>query len=121
ILDLLFNLATWQAYAKLQLHTEETLKSFDAATVILDKTVCKFKQITCEVYITTELPHEHVAQGYLQAALAANQQGTLAKNRGSPSYGKKLNIQTYKFHVLGHYPNTIQMRGTTDSYSMQPV
>lgn len=35
--------------------------------------------------------------------------------------GKKLNLNTYKFHALGDYVRTIRMLGTTDSYSTQPV
>ena len=34
---------------------------------------------------------------------------------------KKLNINTYKFHSYGDYANTIQIYGTTDSYSTEPV
>ena len=34
---------------------------------------------------------------------------------------KKLNINTYKFHSYGNYPNTIREYGTTDSYSMESV
>jgi hypothetical protein len=34
---------------------------------------------------------------------------------------KSLNLQTYKYHALGDYPNTIRRMGTTDNYSTQPV
>ncbi|KAG1720617.1 hypothetical protein EDB19DRAFT_1646981 [Suillus lakei] len=121
ILDLLFDLATWQAYAKLHLHTEDTLNFFNLATIVLGKSVCKFQRTTCAIYITMELPHEHATQGRWLAALAAKQ-GALAKSKGGlrPKV-KKLNINTYKFHTLGDYPNTIRLRGTTDNYTMQPV
>ncbi|KAH7918173.1 hypothetical protein BV22DRAFT_1025018, partial [Leucogyrophana mollusca] len=32
---------------------------------------------------------------------------------------KLLNLQTYKYHALGDYPNTIRRFGTTDSYTTQ--
>ncbi|KAG1733550.1 hypothetical protein EDB19DRAFT_1639594 [Suillus lakei] len=121
ILDLLFDLATWQAYAKLRLHTEDTLNFFDSATIVLGKSVRKFQRTTCAIYVTTELPHEHAARGRRLAALAAKQ-GALAKSKGgSRPKVKKLNINTYKFHALGDYPNTIRLRGTTDNYTTQPV
>jgi hypothetical protein len=34
---------------------------------------------------------------------------------------KTLNLNTYKFHALGDYANTIREFGTTDSYSTEPV
>ena len=34
---------------------------------------------------------------------------------------KKFNLNTYKTHSLGDYVQTIQMYGTTDSYSTEPV
>ena len=34
---------------------------------------------------------------------------------------KTLNLNTYKFHALGDYANTIRRFGTTDSYSTEPV
>ena len=34
---------------------------------------------------------------------------------------KKLNLQTYKFHALGDYPDMIRLYRTTDSYSTQLV
>ena len=34
---------------------------------------------------------------------------------------KKYNLQTYKHHSLGDYPDTIRQYGTSDSYSMEPV
>jgi hypothetical protein len=34
---------------------------------------------------------------------------------------KKFNLQTYKFHSLGDYADTIRRYGTTDSYSTERV
>lgn len=63
VLDLLFDLATWHGFAKLRMHTEDTLSFFDAATVILGQTVRKFARTTCKVYDTSELPHEYATCG----------------------------------------------------------
>ncbi|KAG2067649.1 hypothetical protein BDR04DRAFT_1158772 [Suillus decipiens] len=60
ILDLLFDLATWHAYAKLCLHMDDTLAFFDSVTVILGQLVCKFQHTTCAYYHTTELLHDRI-------------------------------------------------------------
>ena len=120
LLDLLFDLATWHAYAKLRLHTDQTLKLFDAATEYLGCSTRKFERTTCRYYHTTELPQEHAACGRRTAALAAQWGRTIRATSLGPKV-KKLNLQTYKFHALGDYPDTIRLYGTTDSYSTQLV
>ena len=57
------------------------------------------------------------------------QKGTKAKTNtnsqpqksSSGRQPKQFNLNTYKFHALGDYCNTIRRFGTTDSYSTQPV
>ena len=71
ILDLLFDFATWHAYAKHRLHTDQTLKFFDEATIYLGQSVWKFQGITSKDYFTTELPQEHVARVQHTATVAA--------------------------------------------------
>ena len=91
ILDLLFDLATWHAYAKLRVHTEQTLTSFDA--------VRKFQRTTCMTYRTTELPQEHAARGRRTAALAAKQGLGIPTRHGSNPKVKSLNLSTYKYSL----------------------
>ncbi|KAG0703308.1 hypothetical protein DFH29DRAFT_998600 [Suillus ampliporus] len=123
ILDLLFDLASWHGYAKLQMHTTDTLALFNTATAVLGQLVRKFYKTMCDHYHTTELPHEHAAQGCQEVALAAKQQGTSTtpsqKSSAGPKH-KSLNLSTYKFHALGDYADTIKRMGTTDNYSTQP-
>ncbi|KAG2738113.1 hypothetical protein P692DRAFT_201661679, partial [Suillus brevipes Sb2] len=73
VLDLLFDLATWHAYAKLHLHTDDTLTFFDSATIVLARSVRKFTRTTCKGYVTTELPQEHAARSRRLANLASKQ------------------------------------------------
>jgi hypothetical protein len=120
ILDLLFDLATWHAFAKLRIHTDDTLDLFDTATRFLGYSVRKFLRKTCAFYRTTELPSEYAARGRRQAALAATQPRSRASGSTEVKM-KRLNLSTYKFHALGDYPNTIREYGTTDSYSTQTV
>ncbi|KAG2065340.1 hypothetical protein BDR04DRAFT_983176, partial [Suillus decipiens] len=108
MLDLLFDVAVWHAYAKLRMHTEDTLALFDTTTMVLGHSVRKFSKTTCQHYHTTELPHEYAARGCREAALAVQQPPSLGKgkDRSGPKF-KSLNLSTYKFHALGDYPNTI--------------
>lgn len=120
VLDLLFDLATWHAFTKLQLHTEQTLELFDAATIYLGHSTRKFERTTCGYYHTTELPQEYAVCGRRTAALSAKQGRAIPLATSRPKQ-KKLNLHTYKFHALGDYVDTIQMFGTTDNYTTQTV
>jgi len=125
VLDLLFDLATWHGFAKLCMHTEDTLNFFDTATAILGQTVQKFARTTCKHYYMTELPHEYATRGRREAMLASKLTEADAKSKGkvvpSGPKHKKLNRKTYKYHALGDYPDTIRQFGITDSFSTQPV
>lgn len=121
VLDLLFDLATWHGFAKLRMHTEDTLNFFDTATTILGQTVRKFARTTCKRYHTTELPHEYATRGKREVRLASMLPDPKAKIVSSGPKVKKLNLKTYKYHALGDYPDTIRQFGTTDSFSTQPV
>lgn len=69
IVDLLFELATWHALAKLRLHTDDTITALEESTTRLGECLRHFKATTCETYITVELPREEAARGRRTAAL----------------------------------------------------
>ncbi|KAF9643821.1 hypothetical protein BDM02DRAFT_3103854, partial [Thelephora ganbajun] len=120
VLDLTFILSTWHAYAKLQLHTDHMLASFNALMRPLGTALCHFGGKFSDLFDTKELPKEADAQ---------KQRATTGKNKGKASRFKERNtrgkmrfsLSTYKLHTLGDYPNTIRQRGTTDSYNTQMV
>ena len=58
------------------------------------------------------------AQKGTQATTKTNSQPLKSSNGRQP---KQFNLNTYKYHALGDYCNTIQRFGTMDSYSTQPV
>lgn len=120
LLDMLFNLTTWHAFAKLRLHMEQTLELFKAAMTYLGCSICKFEQTTCMYYYTTKLPQEHAACGWRTAALSAKQGHAISSGISRPKE-KKLNLSTYKFHALGDYVDIIRAFGTTDNYTTQMV
>ena len=74
VMDLLFALAMWHAYAKLRLHTDSTLTSLELATTALGQHMRKFKAMTCASYETVELPGEETRRVRRQVAKATNQQ-----------------------------------------------
>ncbi|KIL54289.1 hypothetical protein M378DRAFT_19051 [Amanita muscaria Koide BX008] len=123
--NLLFELATWHALAKLRLHTESTLRSLETSTKRLGAVLREFKKVTCAVYITKELPSEEAARGRRYAALRSQQAPQPAPEvaRGNSAKAgkqeKQFNLSTYKLHALGDYPAAIRMFGTSDGYTSQ--
>ena len=115
ILDLVFVMGCWHAYAKLRLHTEQTLASFESLTADLGTLLRHFSTATCAAFKTTELPKERAAR----IRRTANTPGTSTSGGGSKAKG--FNLNTYKFHALGDYAQTIRERGTTDNYTSQRV
>lgn len=150
-MELLFLLAYWQGLAKLRLHTEKTLDVLDSVTRTLGMALRAFKKETCTKFDTKELPKEAAARQRREAKLTAKQSSSekavKGKQKDDESTAKKktgkgkekevepttksnskcsrqpkaFNLNTYKFHSLGDYANTIRQYGTTDSYSTQLV
>lgn len=115
-------MATWHAYAKLRLHTELTLASFEVATKELGRLFRAFASKTANEFDTRLLPREVAAATRRRAAKAKSTATQQPQSTQTSSPKKKvLNIKTYKFHALGDYPWTIRTFGTTDSYSTQSV
>ncbi|KIO10577.1 hypothetical protein M404DRAFT_129317, partial [Pisolithus tinctorius Marx 270] len=103
---LLFRLAEWHALAKLRMHSDDSLAWLNQALKKLATEIRKFQQNTCKAFKTCELPGEAAARH---------------RSSSSTACPKSFNVLTYKFHALGDYMRTIQMFGTTDSYTTQTV
>ena len=126
VLDLLFLLVTWHAYAKLRLHTDNTLDSFDKLTRPLGASIRHFSGKLSDSFPVKELPKEAAARQRRTAAnLKKKPVGGSSKlnklRQGARKTGVRLNLCTYKFHALGDYVATIRRQGTTDSYNTQIV
>jgi len=104
----------WHAYAKLRLHTEDTLASFEQVTTDLG-VLYREVALMCAGLKTTELSRERTARIRLAAKT-----GIQPSTSGGPR-SKELSLSTYKLHALGDYPKTIRERGTTDNYTSQWV
>lgn len=123
---MLFELATWHAFAKLRIQTETTLRDLDNSTTRLGDIVRKFEKNVCSNYHTKELPTEHAVRTRRQARkAAAKAQNQSASNAPSTvksgRHDKKFNMNTYKFHALGDYVASIRLFGTPDGYTSQLV
>ena len=129
IIDLLFKLATWHGLAKLRLHIKSTIRYLESSTSRIGSLLRRFQSVTCEAYVTRELPSEEAARGHRKAAAAAKQHtgekkgaeevaSTAAKSKMNL---QKFNLTTYKAHSLGDYAKFICLYGTTDNYSTQLV
>lgn len=116
ILDFLFVMGCWHAYAKLRLHTEDTLKSFEVLTADLGTLARHFAKETCKAYKTTELAKEKAARIRRTTKMRLNSSSIVGGSKE-----KEFNLFTYKWHALGHYPQTIREFGTTDNYNSQRV
>jgi len=122
VLDILFELATWHALAKLQIHTDKTLDLLEAATETLTSAMRHFLRETCENFNTRELQKEVAACGQCKAALAAKGDSHAAKGKAATGPKlKKLNLATYKYHALADYAETIRRFGPMDNYNTQIV
>ncbi|KAG8727018.1 hypothetical protein FRC11_014046, partial [Ceratobasidium sp. 423] len=114
--QVLFSLTRWHALAKLRLHTSATLKHLANETVNLGKQLRKFQTATAdfEVY---ETPRELRARQ--RQAMARAQQHNTTNPQPITRKRCQLNLNTPKFHALGHYVAIIAQNGTTDSFSTQ--
>lgn len=117
---MLFELATWHAFAKLRLHTETTLNDLENSTTRLGEVVRKFEKKVCCDYRTKELSTELAARTRRQVRKAKSQTSSTSLNIQRTGE-KKFNMNTYKFHALGDYVASIRLFGTTDGYTSQLV
>src|SRR5271168_232037 len=151
VLKLLFELAHWHGLAKLRMHTDVTLELLSQVTISFGARIRAFQEKTCAAFSTHELEREQAARVRRQdkkkkaaaetrsdaqkgkkatAETKSNdKKGTkaTAKTNSQPQKSssgkqpKQFNLNTYKYHSLADYCNTIRRFGTTDSYSTQPV
>ncbi|KAI5894786.1 uncharacterized protein SCHCODRAFT_02495166 [Schizophyllum commune H4-8] len=83
----------------------------------------RFRDQTCPAFNTVELPREVDARVRREARKTATSSGATTVPVPIPDASaarpRTLNLNTYKFHSLGDYVQTIRRFGTTDSYSTQ--
>jgi hypothetical protein len=116
-------MAEWHAFAKLRLHTENTLQHLERLTTELGQLMRKFRDATQSGFVTFELPKETEARKRRQKS-GKGKEKAAAGNTSESESGRKpkvLNLFTYKWHALGDYVRTIRLFGGTDGFSTQVV
>ncbi|KAG2055212.1 hypothetical protein BDR06DRAFT_982073 [Suillus hirtellus] len=114
--SLLFRFAQWHALAKLRIHSESTLSFFEDTFKKLSRQLRKFRDFTCAVFDTVELPKEKAAH---QRRVAQRAGPNGISSESSIPRVKIFNLSTYKFHTMGDYLQTIKLFSTTDSFTTQ--
>ncbi|KZV64559.1 hypothetical protein PENSPDRAFT_561883, partial [Peniophora sp. CONT] len=120
--DLLYLLSYWHALGKFRKTSDTPLKVFEVVTVHLTNTLRHFADVVCPAFPNTmETDREYRARRDAQAKAKGKASG--AANSSAADAGarrhKTFNLNTYKFHSLPDYVESIRRFGTTDSYSTQ--
>ena len=87
VMDLLFELTTLHALAKLRLHTESTICALETSTTRLGIALRKFQSTICAEFETRDLPSEEAARGRRKAAKAKAKPVSL-KGKGKETEAK---------------------------------
>jgi hypothetical protein len=124
--NLLFDLMAFHAYAKLRMHTDNTLEAFRLATSALGHSLRQFSSKTCAFHADTkELPRERAARLRRAANKKSKKpdsgQPTSGSSQSNQVQGKKFSMTTYKTHSLSHYPDHAEKFGSYDSVSTRDV
>jgi hypothetical protein len=117
--SLLYVFAQWHALTKLRMYSETTLSVLDETFKRLSHQLRRFQDYTCTTFTTVESPKEKAARKCNTARQCSG-----FDNPGPGSGGrkaKKFNMNTYKFHAMGDYLQTIWLFGTIDSFTSQIV
>ena len=119
---LLFELNTWHSFAKFRIQLDATLDDLSTSHTRLGKYLRLFNSVVCPACHPRELPSEVIARNRRRAAKASHPNLASPEEVSSLSAKRKeFNMNVYKFHALGDYPEAIRRHGTTDSYSTQIV
>ena len=121
IRELLFTCAHWHVFAKLRMHSNQTLRIFEELTMALGNQLRFFATSTCLEYNTSELPHEAAACKRRRAKRSQTDTSNNGEALESGRRTKQFNMNTYKHHALGDYVKSIHAYGTCYSYSTELV
>ena len=94
IQNLLFTMAAWHAFAKLRMHTDQSLAVFEALTTILGTVVRYFAKHVCEHIKVNGIPKEPGS-----------------RQHESKKKDKDFNLFTSKWHDLTHAADMVRRYG----------
>lgn len=101
------------------MHSDSTLAALDGTFKILSRQLRKFRDFTCAAFATVELPKERAARERKATRERLDTNNADAGSGGRKA--KKFNLNTYKFHAMGDYFQSIRLFGTVDSFTTQIV
>ncbi|EIM83665.1 uncharacterized protein STEHIDRAFT_133509 [Stereum hirsutum FP-91666 SS1] len=116
--DLLFDLSSWHAYAKMRLHLTSTLLEFDDICIEAGNSLRKFADKTCQHFTTFELPQEVAARKRREERAREKAMAFTSSTSLPPPPPPIFQPAT---HRLADYPSIIRRSGTTDAYNSQLV
>lgn len=125
LLKLLYRTAEFHGFAKLRMHTDETVLHLESVTVKFGREIRHFRDNLCLKFDTVELPGEADRRGRQQLRQSGGANPSQQQTQSStPLRGhrkKELNLNTIKFHSLGDYVQFIRLYSAMDSFSTQTV
>lgn len=129
IRELLFELATWHAFAKLWQHTETTVTDLENSGTRLGKILRIFKNELCSEYAMKDLPSEEAPRGRRKAAIILKAGGQDAAAAASTSTGQQakkskfrgFRMETYKLHSFPDLAASIRAHGVSENTSSKNV
>ena len=118
---MLWNIALWHSLVKMCLHSQSTVVLLDGATSEVGRSVRRFCRHTDHIE-TYELPQEGAARVRQKRKKQKidDQDQDKTETKSAPKQ-LKLNLTTYKWHSIGHYPADVPYVGTLDLHSMHTV
>ncbi|KAF9237475.1 hypothetical protein BU15DRAFT_76019 [Melanogaster broomeanus] len=123
IMQLLYLLAQWHGFAKLRMHTEDTLEILESLTVKLGACLRNFEAKLVRNLLQENLRSEMESRKRREARESGSNKSLTSSTTVQSAPVRKpktLNLNTYKLHALGDYVLQIRRFGTTDSFSTQP-
>ena len=116
IQDMLWELAQFEAMGRGRIHWTTSLLMFDNSVVTMGTAIRRFQTGVCPFIDTRELPRETDSRQRRKKASANDGQPVTITPKT-----RRLNLNTYKYHRLGDYPQAVRDFGPLDVYSTQTV
>ena len=123
IQDVLFSMASFHAFSKLRMHSDDSLGVYHGLTIVFGQVMRHFTSTVCNELDALPLAKEAAATASGQAKTQARSQTRAQSHarslsqdwkRSKSPQSKTFNMFTFKWHTLGHYPSIIRHYGTLD-------
>ena len=100
IMDLLFELSTWDGLTKLCLHTKSTVCALESSTTQLGVILRKFQSTTCAEFATQDLPSEEALESCQNKASDYHTKTKIKIKRKWEGQGQAITTQALYFRAF---------------------